>query len=477
MTDNAMRLAPIRPLVERLLLGSGVASMALAVAHGGDILWEDAVGWADRERRIPATPHTMYSLASISKPITATALMTLVERGAIDLDAPLDDYLGDARLTAHVGSARDATVRRVASHSAGLPTHCHFFYADEPRVRPPMGETILRYGHLVVAPGEEYIYSNLGYGLLEHAIARVSGLSLADYLRREVFLPLGMLRASLDVAPALAPYVARRYTPGGLPLPDYTFDHPGASAVYASAHDLARFGLFHLQAGLADQRAILSDASLDAMHRIAIATGPHRGYGLGWAVNEDDCGYRAVSHGGSMGGVRTHLRLLPEEGIAVAALTNGEAMIHEQVADEILSLLLPEYARRRAERQARQEPPPEPAARSAPEELAGRWEGHVHTYERDLRLALDVRPDGAIHARLGDDLETLLVEPRYERGALRGRMMGDLRTEDTRGHRHLSLSLWLRAGRLEGSVTATCPPGPDQRMRNALSHWACLERA
>ena len=83
MTDNAMRLAPIRPLVERLLLGSGVASMALAVAHGGDILWEDAVGWADRERRIPATPHTMYSLASISKPITATALMTLVERGAI----------------------------------------------------------------------------------------------------------------------------------------------------------------------------------------------------------------------------------------------------------------------------------------------------------------------------------------------------------------------------------------------------------
>jgi len=55
-------------------------------------------------------------------------------------------------------------------------------------------------------------------------------------------------------------------------------------------------------------------------------------------------------------------------------------------------------------------------------------------------------------------------------------MMGDLGTEDTRGHRHLSFGLWLREGRLEGSVTATCPPVPDQRMRNALSHWVCLER-
>ncbi|NLD71089.1 MAG: beta-lactamase family protein [Chloroflexi bacterium] len=478
MTDSATRFAPIRSLAEGLLLESGVASMALAVAQGGEIVWEDAVGWADRERRIPATPHTMYSLASISKPITATALMTLAEQGKVDLDAPIDDYLGDARVTAHVGEARDATLRRVASHSAGLPTHCQFFYADEPRQRPPMGETILRYAHLVYPPGDEYVYSNLGYGLLEHVIERVSGLDLADYLRREVFLPLGMLRASLDVGPGLEAYAARRYTASGLPLPAYTFDHPGASAVYCSAHDLLRFGLFHLKACLPDQRAILSDASIDAMQQPVIATGEHSGYGLGWGIHTDDRGFCAVSHGGGMGGVRTHLRLLPAEGIAVVALTNGEASIHERVVAEILGLLLPEYARRHAEREAQpKETPGDSSAFDPPEELVGQWEGYVHTYAGDLPLALDVRRDGNIHVRLGDDLETLLNEPDYEEGVLHGRMMGDLGTEDARGLGHLSFHLRMRAGRLEGSVTASRPPGPDQRARNALSHWVRLERA
>ncbi len=80
----------------------------------------EAFGWADRERRVVATPHTLYSLASISKPITATALMVLVERGVVDLDRPIDDYLGTATLTAHLGDARDATVRRIANHTVRL---------------------------------------------------------------------------------------------------------------------------------------------------------------------------------------------------------------------------------------------------------------------------------------------------------------------------------------------------------------------
>jgi CubicO group peptidase (beta-lactamase class C family) len=101
------------------------------------VLWEEGFGWADRANRIPATPHTLYSLASISKPITSTGLMILQERGLLDLDRPIDDYLGDAKLTARVGSAADATVRRVANHTAGLPLHYQFFYADQPHRPPP----------------------------------------------------------------------------------------------------------------------------------------------------------------------------------------------------------------------------------------------------------------------------------------------------------------------------------------------------
>ncbi|MDQ2732876.1 MAG: beta-lactamase family protein, partial [Armatimonadota bacterium] len=106
--------------------------LAVAVAQEGKILWEDGFGWADWERGIPASPHTLWSLASITKPVTTTALMRLVQAGKIDLDKPIDDYLPGVKLTAWVGSSREATVRRVASHTAGLPLHFQFFYADEP---------------------------------------------------------------------------------------------------------------------------------------------------------------------------------------------------------------------------------------------------------------------------------------------------------------------------------------------------------
>ncbi len=109
----------------------------MAVAHEGEIIWEEGFGWADRENRTPASEHTLYSLASISKPITATGLMLLVERGKVDLDKPIDDYLGEAKLRARVGDASEATVRRVANHTSGLPLHYQFFYEDEVVPAPP----------------------------------------------------------------------------------------------------------------------------------------------------------------------------------------------------------------------------------------------------------------------------------------------------------------------------------------------------
>src|SRR5881409_4243319 len=93
----------VRDLIRTRLVDQVIPSLAVAVAREGEILWEEGFGWADRENRVPATEHTMYSLASISKPITATGLMVLKEQGKIDLDRPIDDYLGDAKLTARVG--------------------------------------------------------------------------------------------------------------------------------------------------------------------------------------------------------------------------------------------------------------------------------------------------------------------------------------------------------------------------------------
>ena len=88
--------------------------MAVAVAHNGEIVWEQGFGFADREKGIKATPHTVYSLASVTKLLTATGLMALVQRGKIDLDRPVDESLGEAKIVAKVGEASQVTIRRIA---------------------------------------------------------------------------------------------------------------------------------------------------------------------------------------------------------------------------------------------------------------------------------------------------------------------------------------------------------------------------
>ncbi|MEX2112703.1 MAG: serine hydrolase domain-containing protein, partial [Pirellulales bacterium] len=292
------RFEPVRERIAKALVDHGIPSISVAVAHQGQIVWEQGFGWADRENRIAASEHTLYSLASISKPITATGLMVLVEQKKLDLDKPVNEYLGVAKLRAHRGDAGQATLRRVANHTAGLPLHYQFFYADEAYRPPTRDETIRRFGNLMTEPGEHYQYSNLGYGVLDYVIERASGQTYVDFMREHVFLPLGLTHMSVDVGPGLEPHQAIRYMPDGRRIPFYEFDHSGASAVYASAHDLARFAMFHLKEHLPDQRAILSDDAIDEMQRPTTASNPGSSYGIGWGSGIHDHGYRVVQHSG-----------------------------------------------------------------------------------------------------------------------------------------------------------------------------------
>lgn len=237
----AARWDLVRATIREVMAENSLASISVAVAKDGRIVWEESFGWADREKAIPATPHTMYSVASISKPITATALMTLVEQGKVDLDKPANEYLGPGKLTGLAGDASGATVRRVLSHTAGLPLHYQFYYRSNAYPALSNDETISRYGILVNPPGDVYNYSNLGYGIIDHIIARSSGSDYADFMRSKVFLPLGLTRTSIGLAPELEPYAAQRYDAKHRILPFYDFDHRGGSAVYSSAHDLVRF--------------------------------------------------------------------------------------------------------------------------------------------------------------------------------------------------------------------------------------------
>jgi CubicO group peptidase (beta-lactamase class C family) len=184
------------------------------------------------------------------------------------------------------------------------------------------------------------VYSNLGYGILEYIIERMSGLRYEEFLQREIFAPLRLETASVPrTAPA---HAAVRYDSNNRPLPFYDLAHRGASAVHASAHDLLRFGMFHLKQ-LRDGAPLLTTKSIDAMQRIQTRESSRQGYGLGWQIN-DDLEVRHVGHTGGMPGVTTTLSLFPAERLVIVVLANRRSEAVPRLEQKIAAALMPHYA-------------------------------------------------------------------------------------------------------------------------------------
>lgn len=386
--------AEARSVILKTLKKQKVPSISVAVAKDGKILWEESFGWANIEKKIKATPHTMYSLASISKPITATGLMVLVERGLVNLDRPANEYLGAMKIRAIEGEATDVTVRRLLHHTAGLGMQWNFFYDNKPYRRPTMDESIRRYGVCVYPPGKTYNYANFGYGIIDYIIERVSQKTYPEFMRTEVFEPLGMTHTKILIEPGPEDRVAARYKTTKNPLAFYDFDHRGASAVYSSAHDLVRFGMFHLKNHLNDQKPILQDKTIDLMQEAVDPSLPQGNYKLGWSVY-DLFGFKTIGHGGGMPGVTTNLRILPEENISLAVLCNRSGINLRAVIHSILSSILPAYAKE-WEKAQKEKSQRKTSKFIPPPELTGVWTGEIKTYQETIPVQMQIETKGKI---------------------------------------------------------------------------------
>lgn len=471
-THAADRFDAARQSIRQLMVESSIPSVSVAVAHHGKIVWEEGFGWADRENRVAATEHTMYSLASLTKPLTVTGVMTLVQAGKVGLDRPINDYLGDAKLTVRSGDEKDVTVRRVIDHTSGLPGGSQFFYGDERVMTPPMEQTLLRYGNVVTQPGEREEYSNLGYGVLSYLIERVSGRSYADYLRSEVFLPLGMTHSSVDLGPGLESFQAVRYDRTGQPIPFYSFAEPGAAAVYSSAHDLARLGMFFMKNRLRDQRAILSDASIEQMTNPASAADGTVVGNVGWQARRNGR-HLVFGHAGSMAGVTTDLSMIPAANLCVVVLTNASVGSNVyRMRDAVFQSVMPEWVPTPPGTARDPLPPFEPTP-----ELVGTWIGKIHTYAGELPVRMQIFASGDVHVQVGSQLETLLNKVIFKNGTLTGSASSRIDTDDTRRHPHdVAFDLKLRGNVLNGSVAANSIADPKWTWIYSLPHWVELEK-
>jgi CubicO group peptidase (beta-lactamase class C family) len=317
-----------------------VPGVSVAVVENGQYEWASGYGLADVENNSPASEHTLFRLASISKSLSATGAMQLVERGKLDLDAPVQKYC-----PAFPQKPWPMTTREVMGHLAGIRHYKggpddleigntkHF---DDPIQG---GLNFFKDDPLLSEPGKIFHYSTQGYTLVGCVMEGASGTKYVDYMMRNVFTPAGMEHTVVDNRFTIIPYRTRFYqktesgTVENADFLDSSYKIPGGGWL-SSAEDMAKFEV-----------AILNDKLIKRTTRDLMWTalkpsdGSKDGYGLGWG-NGDVDGIAVVSHTGGQQGTSTAFMMAPSKRAGVVVLTNMEGAGAHDLADEILKILL-----------------------------------------------------------------------------------------------------------------------------------------
>ncbi|MCL9812224.1 serine hydrolase domain-containing protein [Natranaeroarchaeum aerophilus] len=320
--------------VPTLLNRYDVPGVAVAVITDGEVSWANAYGDTDRETNRPMTQDTLCRPQSITKSITAWGVMALVERGEIGLDTAVSEYIPAAQLP-DSEAWDEVTVRRLLSHTAGLPEGVYTNYSAVSPV-PSLEEAICGNAGTPPArpadsPGTTFRYSNPGYALLELLIEEVTGQDYAQYMETTVFEPLGMDTATFDLDEALQSGLATSHERSGEAVEPYREAPLAHGMLYATVEDIATFVAAGMPAadGREPGRDVLRPERVTQLHSKEVeTTGFYRyasdAYGLGHLVETLPDGYRAVSHGGQGTGTWTWYHSVPGTGDGIVILTNSE---------------------------------------------------------------------------------------------------------------------------------------------------------
>jgi len=320
--------------VGAILNRRAAVGLAVGVVVDGSLSFS-AHGVADVVDRTPITQDTVFRIASITKTITAVALLQLWEQGLVDLDAPANDYLRAYRLVPDDPSWRPATLRHLLTHTAGIPEVVPALGA----FRADFGETV-RVGdrvpslaehyhgrlRLVAEPGTRFRYGNHGFATLGQIVEDVSGDSLDRYFRRHIFDVLGMDHTDLVRSERVTPWLATGYEMGRAG-PKAVIQREavtaGAASVYSSPSDMARYLSALLGGGSNEHGSVLSPETVSTMFAPQYRPDP-RIPGLGLAFWRSDLGgQQAVEHQGTLPGFHSQVFLAPDDGVAAMAFTNG----------------------------------------------------------------------------------------------------------------------------------------------------------
>ena len=311
----------IDKLVAESLAKSGVPSASVAIVKNGQIAYVKAYGDARLDPRTPARSEMRYSIGSISKQFTATAILLLQEQGKLSLDDRVARFIPD------LTRAKEVTIRQLLSHTSGYQDYWPQDYVMPMMLQPVTAQKILDLWArkpLDFDPGTKWQYSNTNYVIAGVIVEKASGMPLLQFLRERVFTPLEMKSvANIDQEKLgeTDPTGYLRYALGPLrPAPKegkgWLF---AAGELAMPAEDLARWDI-----AIIDQKLMKSASYREFGTEVLLRNGSSSGYALGVFVSTQG-GHRSLSHGGEVSGFTSENIVFPDDRVAVAVLTNQDA--------------------------------------------------------------------------------------------------------------------------------------------------------
>jgi CubicO group peptidase (beta-lactamase class C family)/D-alanyl-D-alanine dipeptidase len=331
--------------IEHERSAKAIPAISIALVDGQRIVWARGFGWADSAKSLPATANTVYRVGSVSKLFTDIGIMQLVERGQLNLDAPIQRYLPDFHPRNSFGGS--ITARELTSHRAGLgrePPVGNYFDDTGPSLAATVAS--LNKTSLVYAPGSHTKYSNAGIAVLGYVLEKTQRESFYPYLKRAVLDPMGLENSAFEPLPVLRARLAKgtMWTIDGArtDAPTFELGMGPCGSMYSTVTDLGRFLeiMFARGAVGSDGRRVLASATIDSMWTPQFAPrGSRNGYGIGFRIGELS-GRRLIGHDGAIYGFATTLLGMPGDslGVVVVATLDGANAVTDRIATSALRL-------------------------------------------------------------------------------------------------------------------------------------------
>ncbi|MGD9347270.1 MAG: serine hydrolase [Candidatus Aminicenantes bacterium] len=301
------------------------------------VVWVEGFGYSDLENSVPAKPESAYRLASITKTITAMAILQLVEKGKIDLDDEVQRYV-----PYFPKKKWPITIRQLLGHIGGVSHYNNYEIEGHIKTHKDTREAIAIFQDfpLVAEPGTRYNYSTYGYNLLGAVIESASGQSYGSYIKQHIFDPLGMSNSRLDDPVDIIPNRVRGYrqVQGQIKNSEYIdiSSRFAGGGTRSTVVDLLKYAI-----GILDRKLLQTETYRKMFTPMILKNGKYTTYGMGWNVRPMN-GHFRIHHGGSQAETKTFLLIFPTERFAVAVASNLESFDRMFYVNRLAELVLGE---------------------------------------------------------------------------------------------------------------------------------------